>query len=87
MLQVRGEGLFVRYRYFKGHRILSGCLYCRGALLWESEKVNSSIKAHFKCFQCGRMYLRENNHIILWPFREYEHLKLNSRLKIQNKGR
>jgi uncharacterized protein with PIN domain len=76
MLQViRGEGPFIRYRYFRGYRILSGCLYCQGALFMQEEKIKPDITVFYKCFNCGRMYLRENSHIILWPYREYEHLK------------
>jgi len=74
VLQIRGEGPFIRYRYFREHRVLSGCLYCEGPLIKDFQKINPTITVSFKCFHCGRMYLRENNHIIHWPYREYEHL-------------
>jgi hypothetical protein len=74
MPEMRGEGVFKRYKFFKGHRILSGCLFCQGALLGGYRILAPDGMAVYKCFHCGRMYLGENNHIRLWPYREYEHL-------------
>lgn len=73
MKKFTGEGEFRRYKIFKGFRILSGCLYCEGALFWRTE-YSPDNKGVYVCLHCGRKYLSLNGHIRLWPYREYEHL-------------
>lgn len=74
MSKFTGEGIFKRYKFFKGLRILSGCLYCEGALIWKKGEWSPDKRGVFVCFNCGRMYLSFNGNIRLWPYREYEHL-------------
>ena len=69
-----GEGVFKRYRTVNGHRILSGCLYCQGALFGGYKPLGPDGMEVYKCFHCGRMYLNKNGYLRLWPYREYEHL-------------
>jgi len=66
--------VFKRYRFVNGHRALSGCLYCQGAIFPGYEPLGPNGMKVYKCFQCGRMYLNNNGHLKLWPYREYEHL-------------
>lgn len=76
MEKFSGEGIFVRYRTVQGHRVLSGCLYCHGALLWGYKPLGPDRISVYKCIHCGRMFERinENGWIRLFPYKEYEHL-------------
>jgi len=79
MDQAAGEGIFKRYRIVNGHRILSGCLYCQGALFGGHKPLGAEGLEVYKCFQCGRMYIStKNGYIRLWPYRNYEHLSSQS---------
>lgn len=78
------EGVYQRYRVFRGLRILSGCLYCQGAIVWCPHIMGPSNKPGIsKCFHCGRMFLVHNGYLKLWPYREYEHLKPRNRIFAQ----
>jgi hypothetical protein len=69
------QEFFKRYRLVNGHRILSGCPYCQGALFDGHQPLGSDGLQVYKCFHCARMYRLEDGHLVLWPFREYPHLK------------
>ncbi len=77
MSRYKGEGIFRRYKLLGHLRVLTGCLYCEGALfdtVGEIAGQNGSVM--LRCFHCGRRYLSHDGgrHIRLWPYREFEHL-------------
>jgi hypothetical protein len=78
--------VFERYRFFNGHRILSGCTYCEGAVfiytLGSSGGVEEKV---LKCFQCGRMFKYKDGRLVLWPFREYPHLEGRQVFRVQQR--
>lgn len=65
----------MRYRFINGHRILSGCTYCGGAVYICPLRSVKEKEEVIKCFHCGRMFRYEDGHLVLWSFREYPHLE------------
>jgi len=77
--------VFERYRFFNGHRILSGCTYCEGAVfIYTLESSGGVEEKVLKCFQCGRMFKYKDGRLVLWPFREYPHL-VESSLRLEGR--
>lgn len=67
---------FHKQRFYKKQfRVLSGCSYCRGAVMASSEGITlQGGEKVVKCFHCGRMFRSVNGELKLWPYREYPHL-------------
>lgn len=67
--------MFKWYRFSNGHKILSGCVYCDGAIYTYTLVSHFGEQKVIKCFHCGRMFRYEKGSLVLWPFREYPHLE------------
>ena len=77
--------MFMRYRFFNRHRILSGCTYCEGAVFIYTLRLLVEQEEVFKCFHCGRMFRYEDGHLVLWPFRVNPHLEGPQVFRFQQK--
>ena len=77
--------MFEWYRFFQGRKILSGCVYCDGAIYIHTSVSHFGEEEVIKCFHCGRMFRYEKGRLILWPFREYPHLEKYEAFKDQGR--
>lgn len=69
-----------RYRFFNGHRILSGCPYCERAVFIYTLGLSGGVEEKvLKCFQCGRMFRYEDGHLVPWFYKEHPHLERHKR--------
>ncbi len=67
--------MFKWYRISNGRKILSGCMYCDGAIFIQNSVSHIEEREVIKCFHCGRMFKYEKGRLVLWPFRKYPHLE------------